>query len=69
MTGNKYLQIRRIWKQLLELEQLADETGSDEDVMEGIFLIRQDVFQLAKDILDDMTVEQLEQLRIKEFGV
>lgn len=69
MTGNKYLQIRRIWKQLLELEKLADETNADEDVLEAIFLIRQGVFQLANDILDDMTVEQLEQIRAKEFGV
>lgn len=69
MFDNKYLQIRHIWKALFELEQLADESGADEDVMEGIFLIRQDVLQLSKDILEDMTARQLEKLDIEEYRV
>lgn len=69
MFDNKYLQIRHIWKALFELEQLADETAADEDVLEAIFQIRQDVLKLSKDILDDMTARELEKLRIEEFGV
>jgi len=66
---NKYLQIRRIWKKLLELEQVGYETGIDEELLEAIFDIRQDALQLQKDILEDMTNQQLAELRKKEFGV
>lgn len=66
---NKYLQIRRIWKKLLELEQVGYEAGIDEELLEAIFDIRQDALQLQKDILEDMTNQQLAELRKKEFGV
>lgn len=60
---NKYLQIRRIWK------KLRYEAGIDEELLEAIFDIRQDALQLQKDILEDMTNQQLAELRKKEFGV